>query len=92
MILKKVLSEKLRVIIHIEFLLKLFIEFAKQEKLLLKNFLNSSMNKIPTRVGVFLCKNVEIIYIICKTEIICNPHGYIDEPYNGYNKDLIIDI
>lgn len=31
-------------------------------------------------------------YTIGKTEIICNPHGYIDELYNGYNKDLIIDI
>jgi len=29
-------------------------------------------------------------YHIGKTEIICNPHGYIDEPYNGYDKELII--
>nr|WP_314499351.1 metallophosphoesterase [uncultured Chryseobacterium sp.] len=26
------------------------------------------------------------------TEIICNPHGYIDEKYNGYEKELIIEI
>lgn len=31
-------------------------------------------------------------YYIGKTEIICNPHGYIDEPYNGYDKELIIEI
>lgn len=31
-------------------------------------------------------------YNIGKTEIICNPHGYIDEPYNGYDKELIIEI
>lgn len=31
-------------------------------------------------------------YKIGKTEIICNPHGYIDEKYNGYNKELIIDV
>jgi len=31
-----------------------------------------------------------IRYHIGKTEIICNPHGYIDEPYNGYEKELII--
>src|SRR5690606_20168969 len=31
-------------------------------------------------------------YHIGKTEIICNPHGYIDEPYNGYEKELIIEI
>jgi len=31
-------------------------------------------------------------YKIDKTEIICNPHGYIDEPYNGYTKELIIEI
>ncbi|WP_185287762.1 metallophosphoesterase [Chryseobacterium lactis] len=31
-------------------------------------------------------------YSIGKTEIICNPHGYIDEKYNGYNKELIIEI
>lgn len=33
-----------------------------------------------------------IRYHIGKTEIICNPHGYIDEKYNGYDKDLIIEI
>lgn len=29
-------------------------------------------------------------YKIEKTEIICNPHGYIDEKYNGYDKELMI--
>lgn len=32
-----------------------------------------------------------IRYQLGKTEIICNPHGYIDEPYNGYEKELIIE-
>jgi len=31
-------------------------------------------------------------YNIGKTEVICNPHGYIDEPYNGFDKELIIEI
>lgn len=31
-------------------------------------------------------------YTIGKTEIICNPHGYIDEPYNGYEKEHIIEV
>lgn len=31
-------------------------------------------------------------YAIGKTEVICNPHGYIDEKYNGYEKELIIEI
>lgn len=31
-------------------------------------------------------------YSIGKTEIICNPHRYIDEKYNGYEKELIIEI
>lgn len=31
-------------------------------------------------------------YAIGKTELICNPHGYIDEKYNGYEKELIIEI
>ncbi len=31
-------------------------------------------------------------YKINTTEIICNPHGYIDEKYNGYEKELIIEI
>ncbi|MCW3161655.1 metallophosphoesterase [Chryseobacterium oryctis] len=31
-------------------------------------------------------------YKIGKTEIICNPHGYIDEKYNGYKKELIIEV
>lgn len=32
------------------------------------------------------------IYMIDETEVICNPHGYIDEKYNGYNKELIIEV
>lgn len=31
-------------------------------------------------------------YHIGQTEIICNPHGYIDDPYNGFDKELIIEI
>ncbi|MFC3158647.1 hypothetical protein ACFOEQ_08980 [Chryseobacterium arachidis] len=31
-------------------------------------------------------------YKISETEIICNPHGYIDEKYNGYDKELIIEV
>lgn len=31
-------------------------------------------------------------YKIGQTEVICNPHGYIDEKYNGYDKELIIEI
>jgi len=31
-------------------------------------------------------------YKINDTEIICNPHGYIDEKYNGYEKELIIEL
>ena len=30
-------------------------------------------------------------YSIGKTEIICNPHGYIDDPDNGYDRELIIE-
>lgn len=31
-------------------------------------------------------------YKIMNTEVICNPHGYIDEPYNGYDKELILEL
>lgn len=31
-------------------------------------------------------------YKIGETEAICNPHGYIDEPDNGYDRELIIEI
>jgi len=31
-------------------------------------------------------------YHIGETEIISNPHGYLDEKYNGYEKDFIIEI
>jgi len=31
-------------------------------------------------------------YKIDQTEIICNPHGYINEAYNGYNSELIIEM
>lgn len=31
-------------------------------------------------------------YTIGDTTVLCNPHGYIDEPYNGFDKSLIIEI
>ncbi|MGG7437103.1 metallophosphoesterase [Chryseobacterium arthrosphaerae] len=31
-------------------------------------------------------------YTIGETEVICNPHGYIDEKYNGYEKELIVEV
>jgi Icc-related predicted phosphoesterase len=31
-------------------------------------------------------------YTIGNTTVLCNPHGYIDELYNGFNKNLIIEI
>lgn len=31
-------------------------------------------------------------YKIGETEIICNPHGYIDKKFNGYDKELMIEI
>lgn len=31
-------------------------------------------------------------YKIGETEVICNPHGYISEKYNGYDKELIVDL
>jgi len=33
-----------------------------------------------------------IEYKIGETKVICNPHGYIDEPYNGFDKEKIIEI
>lgn len=33
-----------------------------------------------------------IKYEIGITKVICNPHGYIDEKYNGYERELIIEI
>lgn len=31
-------------------------------------------------------------YNLNKTRIICNPHGYITDKYNGYQKELIVEI
>lgn len=31
-------------------------------------------------------------YIIGSTKVICNPHGYINELYNGFNNQFILDI
>lgn len=31
-------------------------------------------------------------YQIGATNVICNPHGYINEKYNGYKKELIIEL
>jgi Icc-related predicted phosphoesterase len=33
-----------------------------------------------------------VTYEIGKARIICNPQGYADEPYNGYEKELVVDI
>lgn len=33
-----------------------------------------------------------IKYDISKTKVICNPQGYADEPYNGYERELIIEL
>lgn len=30
-------------------------------------------------------------YSIGKTKVICNPHGYLDDPDNGYDRELIIE-
>src|SRR5687767_2482667 len=31
-------------------------------------------------------------YEVGTTKVICNPHGYMNEPYNGFDKNLIIEI
>ncbi|MAX81778.1 MAG: phosphoesterase [Crocinitomicaceae bacterium] len=31
-------------------------------------------------------------YAIGETTVICNPHGYLSEPYNGYEKELFIEL
>ncbi|WP_294264093.1 metallophosphoesterase [uncultured Chryseobacterium sp.] len=31
-------------------------------------------------------------YTIGETEVICNPHGYISEKYNSYEKELMVEI
>lgn len=36
--------------------------------------------------------HVPVTYEIGGTTVLCNPQGYIDEPYNGFNKNLIIEI
>ncbi|KRT15899.1 phosphoesterase [Pedobacter ginsenosidimutans] len=36
--------------------------------------------------------HIPVRYNLGETEIICNPHGYISEKYNGYDKELIIEI
>lgn len=33
-----------------------------------------------------------IRYEIGGTKVICNPHGYMNEPYNGFDKKLLIEI
>ena len=33
-----------------------------------------------------------IKYEVGMTKVICNPHGYINEPYNGFEKNLVIEI
>jgi Icc-related predicted phosphoesterase len=31
-------------------------------------------------------------YQVGATTVLCNPHGYIDEPYKGFNPKLIIEV
>ena len=37
-------------------------------------------------------ENADLIILAGDTEIICNPHGYIDEKDNGFIKELIIEV
>ena len=37
-------------------------------------------------------ENADLIILAGDTEIICNPHGYIDEKDNGFLKELIIEV
>jgi Icc-related predicted phosphoesterase len=36
--------------------------------------------------------HVPIRYEVGSTKVICNPHGYMNEPYNGFEKNLVIEI
>jgi Icc-related predicted phosphoesterase len=36
--------------------------------------------------------HVPVQYEVGETKVICNPQGYIDEPYNGFDRKLIINI
>jgi len=36
--------------------------------------------------------HVPIKYELGDTTVLCNPHGYMSEPYNGFDKNLIIEI
>jgi Icc-related predicted phosphoesterase len=36
--------------------------------------------------------HVPIKYEVGMTKVICNPHGYMNEPYNGFDKKLMIEI
>jgi Icc-related predicted phosphoesterase len=36
--------------------------------------------------------HVPVNYEVGMTKVICNPHGYMNEPYNGFDKNLTIDI
>jgi Icc-related predicted phosphoesterase len=33
-----------------------------------------------------------IKYHLGDTTVLCNPHGYMNEPYNGFDKSLIVEI
>lgn len=33
-----------------------------------------------------------VTYKVGHTTVLCNPHGYINEPYNGYDRELTIEI
>lgn len=36
--------------------------------------------------------HIPIKYELGETKVICNTHGYMNEPYNGFEKNLIIEI
>jgi Icc-related predicted phosphoesterase len=36
--------------------------------------------------------HVPIKYEVGTTKVICNPHGYMNEPYNGFEKNLVVEI
>ena len=42
--------------------------------------------------GSLFFENADLIILAGDTEIICNPHGYIDEKDNGFIKELMIEL
>lgn len=54
--------------------------------------LDDFINEFQPQYWIHGHVHVPIEYAIGSTTVLCNPHGYMHEPFNGFDKDRVIEV